>query len=392
MFFGGVNGFNTFFPDSVMDNPHVPTVVLTGFKKFDVPVQLVEDISLAPEVRLAYDESVFSIEFAALEFSNPVNNRYAYKMEGVDKDWVYTHQRREARYTNLDAGNYLFQVKGTNNDEVWNESATLLHIVIVPPFWRTGWFIGLMALAGVGAFGATVWFISTQKLKKKIEKLEREKAIREDRLRTRERIARDLHDDLASTVGSAGLFVESVKNQLKDIPLQTKEFLDKTSSLLTEAEDSMSDIVWSVSPKNDTLESLLARMRLSTADICRPRQIKYEIAFVENAGSLTVVEEIRRNIFLLFKEALTNAVRHSEATAIKIGFALSGERFELTVEDNGKGMPSLESPSVQTKRGHGLRNMAKRAEEIQASFSIERGATSGTVVRLRGSLPTGRQE
>lgn len=382
MFFGGINGFNSFFPDSVTDNPRVPNVVLTGFKKFDLPVQLEEDINLTGEIRLQHDESIFSLEFAALEFTNPARNRYAYKLEGVDKEWVYTHQRREARYTHLDPGEYTFLVKGSNNDEAWNENPTSLRIVIVPPFWRTGWFIGLLVIAGIGTFGGTVRFISTRKLKKKIEQLEREKAIQEERLRTRERIARDLHDDLASTVGSAGFFIESVKSQMKDATTQAKEFLDKTSSLLTEAEEAMSDIVWSVSPKHDTLESLLARMRLTTADLCRPNQIKYEVAFPENPGAVALPEEVRRNIYLIFKEALTNAVRHSGASLIRLACAMHGNTIELRIVDNGKGMPLAEE-LASTKRGHGVRNMKKRAEEVGGELRIESVAGKGTTIMFR---------
>lgn len=390
MFFGGVNGFNAFFPDSVKDNPVPPKVVLTRFKKFDQPAQLDKDISVAEDVSLSYDESVFSFEFAGLEFTNPQENLYAYMMEGFDKGWVFSGKRREARYTNLDPGEYVFRVKGSNSDGVWSESGTSIRVTIIPPFWRTGWFIGLMAGLGVGTFGGAVRFISTQKLKKRIRQLEREKEIQEERLRTRERIARDLHDDLASTVGSAGFFIESVKGQLKDIPAQSKEFLDKTSSLLTEAEEAMSDIVWSVSPKHDTLESLLARIRLTTADLCRANQIKYEVVLAENVESFTLAEDVRRNIYLIFKEALSNAVRHAGASTIRVEFAATDSCYELTIADNGKGMSLPEEPSTPTKRGHGLRNMAKRAEEVHAELFFEQAKPSGTIVRLKGGLPAQR--
>jgi ligand-binding sensor domain-containing protein/signal transduction histidine kinase len=386
MFFGGVNGFNSFFPDSVKDNPVLPRAVLTRFKKFDQPAELDEDIAVAKEVRLSYSESVFSLEFAALEFTDPKENLYAYKLEGFDKEWVQSGKRREARYTNLDPGTYTFRVKASNNDGIWNDEPASITITIVPPFWRTGWFIGLMVVLGASTFGGTIRFISTQKLKKRIEQLEREKAVQDERLRTRERIARDLHDDLASTVGSAGFFIESVKNQMKDATSQAREFLDKTSSLLTEAEESMSDIVWSVSPKHDTLESLLARMRLTAADLCRPREIRFETAFEHNVHAMTLAEEIRRNVYLIFKEALTNAVRHSGAALIKMTFAVEEGRFEMTIEDDGKGMPVTDPPSTPAKRGHGVRNMMKRAEEIKAALSIENGSPQGTVVRLRGIM------
>lgn len=380
MFFGGVNGFNAFFPDSVADNPVVPSIVLTGFKKFDEPFDPGGDIGSLSEIRLDYTESVFSFDFAALEFTNPARNQYAYRMEGFGKDWVYSSDHREARYTNLDPGTYTFRVKGSNNDGVWNESGTSIKVVIVPPFWKTWWFLGLVVLAGVSTFGGTVRFISTQKLKKRIRELEREKAIQDERQRTRERIARDLHDDLASTVGSAGFFVESVKHQLPDVPSQTKEFLDKTSSLLTEAEQAMSDIVWSVSPQHDTLESLLLRIRLTTADVCKASGMKYEIEIDPESPPLDLSQDVRRNIYLVFKEAIANAARHSGAGLVRVGAKTNDGALTLTICDDGKGLPP--QPAGQTKRGHGLRNMQHRAEEIGADFSIDTSGGKGTTVRL----------
>lgn len=380
MFFGGVNGFNAFFPDSVNDNPVVPAVVLTGFKKFDQQFDLAGDFSTMSEIHLPYTESVFSFEFAALEYTDPTRNQYAYRMEGFRKDWVYCGNRREARYTNLDPGTYVFRVRGSNNDGVWNDHGASITVVIVPPFWRTWWFTGIVAVAGISAFGATVRFISVQKLRKRIRELEHEKAIQDERQKTRERIARDLHDDLASTVGSAGFFVESVKHQIPDAPSETKEFLDKTSSLLTEAEQAMSDIVWSVSPRHDTVESLLLRIRMTTADVCKASGMHYEVDCI--AGDhLDLAQDVRRNIYLVFKEAITNAARHSGGTLVRVRAKADNGVFELSVCDDGKGLPAV--PDGSSKRGHGLRNMRTRAEEIGAQFMLESTEGKGTTVCVR---------
>lgn len=385
MFFGGVNGFNTFFPDSVTDNPHTPPVVFTGFKKIDLPFDPGTDINSLKEIRLAPGETVFSFEFAALEFTNQNQNRYAYKMEGFDKDWIYCGTRREARYTNLDHGEYVFRVKASNSDGVWNEAGTFIKVVIVPPFWKTGWFSACLAVLGIAGFGGSIRYISTRKLRKKIEQLEREKAIQDERLKTRERIARDLHDDLASTVGSAGFFIESVKQQVPDASQQAKDFLNKTSSLLTEAEEAMSDIVWSVSPRHDTLESLIARIRIMTSDICKANHIKYEVNITGDISQHSIADDVRRNIYLIFKEAIANSARHAQAASITVNVNVSSTSFDLEVKDDGRGLPhedNLPAPSMPTKRGHGLRNMKKRAEEIQAELTIDSLSGKGTTVRL----------
>ena len=131
--FRGASGFTRFHPDSVKDNPFIPPIVITCFKKFDKPYPF------SNEINLPYDENFISFEFAALSYISPERNQYAYKMEGLDKDWVYAGTRRYASYPNLDPGEYVFRVKGSNNDGVWNEAGTSISIIISPPWWKTTW-------------------------------------------------------------------------------------------------------------------------------------------------------------------------------------------------------------------------------------------------------------
>jgi ligand-binding sensor domain-containing protein/tRNA A-37 threonylcarbamoyl transferase component Bud32 len=164
MFFGGLNGFNAFYPDRVTDNPYVPPIVITGFHLLNIPVKIGENSPLKQsiletnEIVLSYRDYSFSFEFAALDFSNPDKNKYAYKMDGLDSDWIYTDsKRRFANYTNLDPGEYTFRVKGSNNDGVWNDPGTAIKIVIVPPITQTLWF-RLLAVAAFTAF--SYWLIN----------------------------------------------------------------------------------------------------------------------------------------------------------------------------------------------------------------------------------------
>ena len=146
LFFGGVNGFNIFHPDSIEHNTFVPPVVLTGFQIFNKKIEpgkhtsLATEISEARKINLSYRESVFSIDYAALNYTNPQENQYAYKMDGFDKEWIYSGNKRSATYTNLDPGRYIFRVKASNNDGVWNEKGASIFILISPPFWKTWWF------------------------------------------------------------------------------------------------------------------------------------------------------------------------------------------------------------------------------------------------------------
>jgi ligand-binding sensor domain-containing protein len=155
MFFGGLNGINAFHPFQVRDNPHVPPVVITGFRLFNKPVDIAAgspltcSIAWTEELRLNHKQNALSFEFAALDFTIPQNNSYAYKMEGLDEDWNTTGSRqRYAAYTNMTPGEYVFRVIGSNNDGTWNRDGASIKIVITPPFWQTLWF----QLAAVIAF------------------------------------------------------------------------------------------------------------------------------------------------------------------------------------------------------------------------------------------------
>jgi len=151
MFFGGSSGLVRFHPDSIKDNPFVPPLVITAFKKFDKVVSLDSAISERHSIELSYKENVFSFEFASLNYTSPEKNQYAYKLEGFDKEWTYCGTRRYATYTNLDGGSYTFRVKGSNNDGVWNEQGTSIVVIIASPWWKTTWAYLFYGLVGIGA-------------------------------------------------------------------------------------------------------------------------------------------------------------------------------------------------------------------------------------------------
>ncbi len=158
MLFGGINGFNRFSPDSVRGNPHIPPVVLTGIQIFNKPVSyksddspLTSNILTAKKITLNYDQSVVTFEFAALNYTLPQKNLYAYKLEGFDKDWNHVGTERRATYTNLDPGEYTFRVIASNNDDTWNEQGVSLDIVVKPPYWKTWWFKLLLILSISGS-------------------------------------------------------------------------------------------------------------------------------------------------------------------------------------------------------------------------------------------------
>jgi signal transduction histidine kinase/ligand-binding sensor domain-containing protein len=177
MFFGGTNGFNSFFPEQVEmgKNNHKPPVVFTGLKIFNRKIEIGEpingrvvlqnDIDETQELILSYRENFFTIEFVALDFTTPEKNKYAYMMEGFDNNWIYSGNKKEANYTNLDPGQYTFKVKASNNDGIWNDEGASLQIIILPPWWKTWWFRLILGFS-IFTFVLSVFMARVRSLKK----------------------------------------------------------------------------------------------------------------------------------------------------------------------------------------------------------------------------------
>ncbi|MGC1392384.1 MAG: two-component regulator propeller domain-containing protein [Bacteroidales bacterium] len=173
IYFGGYNGFNSFFPDSLKDNDFIPPVYITDFQLFNKPVptalpgsQFQTHISEAKEITLNWNQSVFSFSFSAINYVHPEKNQYAYIMEGFEKNWNYTNaSRRYVTYTNLDPGKYTFRVKASNNDGVWNDKGVSLRIIILPPWWKTIWF-KIIAIAAIIAFFISILLLRVRSLSK----------------------------------------------------------------------------------------------------------------------------------------------------------------------------------------------------------------------------------
>jgi ligand-binding sensor domain-containing protein/signal transduction histidine kinase len=149
MFFGGISGFNAFFPEQITDNPIPPPIVITSFAKFNQKVRT--DLSEGEHIQLSYKDNFISFEFAALDYHAPDYNQYVYMLEGFDQDWVNAGTRRYASYTNLNGGDYVFRVKGSNSDGVWNEEGSAVRITVTPPVWETWWFRGILLLLLAGS-------------------------------------------------------------------------------------------------------------------------------------------------------------------------------------------------------------------------------------------------
>jgi transcriptional regulator with GAF, ATPase, and Fis domain len=200
MFFGGIDGFNSFYPGNIKDNKFIPPVLITSFQKFNEEVEFERPIYSVGNIILSYEDYVFSFEFASLDFSVPEKNKYLYKMEGLDKSWIRTSSsRRFATYTTLSPGDYTFRVKGTNSDGVWNETGASINITIQPPFWMTWWFRALVIISLILAV------LGLYKLR--VKRLEEKRKALAERLEEKTKHSNELKGALSE--------VERLKNRLE---------------------------------------------------------------------------------------------------------------------------------------------------------------------------------
>ncbi len=317
IFLGSVEGLNVFNPDSIYHSTYDPPVMFTDFQVFNQAVPIRSDSPLrssiitSKEVVLSYNQNVFSFQFAALDYNAPEVNQYAYKMEGFDNDWIYSGTRRYVTYTNLNPGKYTFKVKATNSDGIWNKSFSQISVIVTPPFWGTLWFRGLLLLTIMGILYSVYRF----RLNRLLEL---------ERLRTK--IASDLHDDIGSALTRISL--ESELLNTNSDPEGRKEGLKRIGDMSREIISSMSDVVWSIDSRNDSIEDLVNRMKdfsFSLASLRNTRVI-FETGNLNMQKKLKV--DLRQNIYLIFKEAMNNTVKYSKSEEIKVELKNRDGEFE----------------------------------------------------------------
>lgn len=221
MFFGGVNGFSTFYPDSLKDNDFIPPVYITGLQIFNKEISpgaknspLQKDISETDFINLSYKHSVLTFEFAALNYTIPEKNQYAYKLEGFDKDWNYVGNKRTATYTNLDPGTYTFRVKASNNDGKWNNKGTFIIVNIKPPFWLTWWFKVIVALIFITS-GPAFYLIRTRSILKQKAELERQVKERTEQLARAVEVEKKLAFEAAEANKAKSIFLATMSHEIR---------------------------------------------------------------------------------------------------------------------------------------------------------------------------------
>jgi len=375
LWFPTTKGFVSLNPADIKPNLQPPTVLIESVLVDGLEQKTNHlDSARSQSIVIPPGREQLEIDYTALNFSAPDAVRFKYRLEGRDTAWTDARAERVANYSNLPHGHYFFHVAAGNEDGVWNETGGVLEITVLPQFWQTKTFRIAAVIFLLGILVAVVRFISTQKLRRELQLHKQQEALE----RERSRIARDLHDQLGANLTQVALLGEMADAD-KNSPAEIASHAKQISETARETTHSLDEIVWAINPSNDTLEGLANYACKYAQEYLALAGLRYRADLPTQLPPTPIPPEVRHNVFLAFKEAVNNVVKHAQASEVWIRLRLSPENFTLEIEDNGRGLGNQNSPQNR----NGLRNMKKRMEDIRGEFSISGGANGGTIVRLK---------
>jgi len=333
-----------------------------------------EDIALPetgttrlPKISLPASRNNLLIEYVGISFQGEGELRYQYKLDGVDKDWSVPTEQRSINYANLSPGSYKVFVRTVNSEGQPNESPSLLEFRILRPIWQQWWVLSL--------FGASVLAAAFALHRMRIRRITAMEKIRRQ-------VATDLHDDVGSGLAQIAILTEVAKRNSSS---SADGLLTEVADLARSMRESMSDIVWSVDPRKDSVAELVQRMRQAGFNLLEVAGVRVDFQAPEESelAGIGLAPDRRRHLLLIFKESITNVARHSQADSVSVVISLRAGELRFAIKDNGRGFDPDDN-----HKGHGLHSLQVRADEMGAKLGIESSPGHGTVIRL--TVPVGR--
>ena len=363
----GAAYFIRFIPELVKDLGLPAKMIFTDFKIFN---NSFSQLLLKKHISLDYTQNFFTIEFAAPEFLAG-EARYAYMLEGYNKDWVDAGNINFVNFSNLTSGDYTFKVKGTYKKGDWGNSEVRLQITIVPPFWERWWFYLICVAIVAGA----VYFIYRYRINELI-----------GRQAIRDKIARDLHDSVGSTLSSISVYSQVAKiynaQEKRD---ELKHTLSKISEASGEMISEISDTVWAINPQNDNMQTILQRMESFAKPLLATADITFHFHYDKAIEKLNLKMTVRKNFYLIFKEAVNNAAKYAGCKNIFVSIHYKNNLLQMIMKDDGSGfdMRQLAAQGKKSLSGNGIENMKRRGKEIKGDYIINSTPGNGTLIQLQ---------
>ena len=338
---------------------NLPALIFTSIEQYDKPVFYAKPISEIKEIQLAYDDRYFTIRFSTLNFENTSRTQYAYRLEGLDTSW-HTTNIPTLSYSNLPGGTYTLSVKASLDANTWS-SPRQLSILVTPVFWKTWWFCTAVSLV---VFTTLVLFY-----RMRINRLRH-------KLYLRNKIARDLHDDVGSTLSSLHMVSALAARKITEDPARAKELLEKITESSERMTGNMQDIVWAVNPGNDSFSQIIARMQDFASQTLEAKNIALTFDADDKMKMMKLPLQYRSDLFMLFKEAVNNIAKHSNAGHAWISLNKNNKRILLGIKDDGCGFDTKSKI-----KGNGLCNMHERAKNLHGNLLVLSGK-NGTKITL----------
>jgi signal transduction histidine kinase len=352
--------FIAFNPESVATTPSPGKVMITGFKLGNKSL-LVDSLNKFKTIELKYNSTSVSIEFSALNYTLQNKLSYHYMLEGIDKDWQSATTLNEAIYNYLPDGDYIFKVKAENT-EGEQSNITVLYIHVVPPFWKTWWFLGLIALVVLTVF----YLVDTERIKK-LQALQR----------VRTQIAQNLHTEVNTTLNHISLLSEMAKIKAgKDVE-RSKEYIEQISDKSRSMIDSMDDMLWTLDPQNDSMEKTILRMKEYAEAIQNTFSMKVEMEVDEKIKSLNPDMKVRHEIFLIFKKSLRSIAEEANGNG-----SLSIINIDYTAK---KLLLKIQNSEVHFSNGNArqtIQEISQRADLIKAELDIQNDSKGVSLILM----------
>jgi signal transduction histidine kinase len=331
--------------------------------------------AVTPEIEPGAKEIQF--HFTGLGFDAPERIQFRCHLDNVDSGWRDVGTRREADYAHLAPGKYVFRVIACNAQGLWNETGASTTFILLPYFWQRGWVISSLYASGSLAIAGVILLMVRRRYQNRLKLLEMERAMENER----SRIARDLHDEVGSSLTRISMLSEQVSSRLND-PEQLKLRAGKLSDFAVRATRAFEEVVWAVNPRNDSLRSLLEYLTHFADELFENSGLNCRFRIPDDLPEALLPPDTRHSLFLALKEALNNALKHSGASQVTLQVDLDSEMFQVLVQDNGRGF-DLAAPTPEGSGHNGLRNMRQRVEHLGGEFLLETQPGHGTTIRVR---------
>jgi ligand-binding sensor domain-containing protein/two-component sensor histidine kinase len=342
--------------------PMPPPILITGLKIMGAPQPMSQlGESALSDLELPPSRNEIEVEFLSLDFRQGSDVQYQYMLDGTDQHWSAPTDQRRVLYPSLTPGRYRFRVRAVRSNGSVSSQPAVAAFTILAPFWKRWWFISLEgALAALIVYGFYRYRL--------------EQLLAVERIRTR--IATDLHDDIGSSLTQVAILSEVVRRRLGESGAAANESLSRIADISRELVDSMSDIVWATDPAKDKLSCLEQRMREFAGDVFTAGDVHFQFHASDREHDLPIGADVRRQVFLIFKECVHNILRHANCSQVKVEVRIENERMVVQVCDNGVGFEPFAAIN-----GHGLASMRHRAQRVGGRIDVT-ADNGGTTVTL----------